>query len=78
MQIMGFKAQYDGSFGAVPVIQAGPYKVIALNHKEPQTVPLKLAVLLTKARQAGADFLVIDPRARDNEEANWVDIKVAA
>jgi len=75
MQILGFKARYDGLFGNVPVIQAGPYKLISLQKAaEPVPMPLPLAMLIIKARKEGADFLIIDPKARDAETPMFVDV----
>ena len=76
MMILGYSVAYDGPFGDVPVIQAGRFKLIHL--KDYERVPLPLARLLVKAREAEAQFLVIDPRAKKTDKANWVDVREAA
>lgn len=59
MQIYGYPINYDGDFGTVPVIQAGRYQLIHI--KDYPAVPLKLGMHLIKAKQTGAQFLIIDP-----------------
>jgi hypothetical protein len=76
MFLLGFRARYGGRFGTVPYIQAGGYKLVQV--KDYNSVPLPLMLLLIKAMQAGADFLVIDEKARDDEKASWVEIVEAA
>lgn len=76
MHVLGFKANYDGSYGDVPVIQAGRFKLIQV--KDYKRVLLPLAMLLEQASNAGAQFLIIDPYAGKQDKANWVDIREAA
>ncbi len=76
MHVLGFRANYTGQFGGVPVIQAGRFQLIHL--KTYERVPLPLVMLMQKAEKAGAQFLVLDPKAGKSEKANWVDIKEAA
>ena len=76
MMVLGYKARYGGRFGSVPVIQAGGYKLVQV--KDYPSMPLPLMVLLMKADEAGADFLVIDDRAVASDKANWIDVREAA
>lgn len=77
MMLLGFKARYKGRYGDVPVTQAGPYKLIHL--RDYTHVPLPLARLFVQAREAGAQFLVIDNRLEQSDnKATWVDIRQEA
>ena len=76
MMVLGFRARYGGRFGRVPVIEAGRFKLIQV--KDYKSVPLPLTMLLISAKEAGADFLVIDPSGREDNKATWVDIREVA
>lgn len=76
MMLLGYCARYEGEYGDLPVVQAGRFKIIAI--RPYQSVPYGLGVLLVRAQNEGAQFLIIDPKASDNEKTEWIDIREAA
>lgn len=76
MIIYGFPVNYEGDFGELPVVQTGKYKLIAIRNYD--CVPIKLGILMVKAKQAGAQFLVIDPDPVRTDYAMFVDVPLAA
>jgi hypothetical protein len=76
MMLLGYRARYTGPFNNVPVIQAGAYKLIQV--KDYPSVPITIMMLLIQARNAGADFLVIDNEVKGNRQAQWIDVREAA
>jgi hypothetical protein len=75
MMILGFRVPYDGQFGNANVIQCGKFKIIQV--KDYSSVPLPLAYLLMRAKDAEAEFLVIDPDASLLEDkSNWFDTRI--
>jgi hypothetical protein len=76
MMVLGYRARYGGQFGSVPVIQAGPYQLIRVDTDA--SVPLPLTVLIINAKDAGADFLIIDNHGKSDTKATWVDVREAA
>lgn len=76
MRVYGYPINYDGSFGDLPVVQAGRFKVIAI--RDYPSVPLVLGVHMVKAKQAGAQFLIVDPDPVRVSRPQFMDVRVAA
>lgn len=76
MMVLGFRTRYGGRFGSVPVIEAGRFKLIQV--KDYPSAPLPLLMLLISAKDAGADFLIIDNKGQEDTKAAWVDVREAA
>lgn len=73
MMVYGLRINYDGDFTDLPVIQAGPYKVIAV--RDYAVIPIGLIGPFIRAKEQAAQFLVIDPRPVVDKRPEFIDLE---